>query len=522
MLGAALTITIVLLAAAVPFSSDSLRERIVATLSDRLNSDVTLGEVSLRLFPRMHAVGTDLVVRQRNRGDVPPLFTIKRFEVRADLAGLLRKRVAQVELEGLDIQIPPGRRDGTHEGVHPGSAIGTTEARVDERPASMLGEIEAGIVIDRVVTENARLTIISSKANKPGRVWDIHTLRMDKVGIGRPMPYHVTLTNAIPRGDIVTEGTFGPWQRDEPGDTPLDGSYTFDKADLSIFKGIAGTLSSRGAFHGTLDRIDAIGETETPDFTIRLSGRGFPLRTKFHSIIDGTNGDTILEKIEASFLESSLVASGSVLGETRTEKGRVVSLDVDMQRARLEDIMHMSVKSDNPPMTGTLKLKTTFRLPPGDTDISERLELEGDFEIASARFTNFDIQAKIQELSKRGRGVNAPAGADRVVSNFQGHFQLGGGVLRLPTLQFSVPGAVVRLAGNYALETQRLDFNGDLLMDAKVSETTTGIKSVLLKVVDPLFRQKDGTGSALPIKITGRRDAPQFGLDLRRALRRGR
>jgi hypothetical protein len=43
----------------------------------------------------------------------------------------------------------------------------------------------------------------------------------------------------------------------------------------------------------------------------------------------------------------------------------------------------------------------------------------------------------------------------------------------------------------------------------------------VLKVVDPLFKQKDGSGSAIPIKITGSRSAPDFGLDVRRVLRRG-
>jgi len=39
--------------------------------------------------------------------------------------------------------------------------------------------------------------------------------------------------------------------------------------------------------------------------------------------------------------------------------------------------------------------------------------------------------------------------------------------------------------------------------------------------VDPLFKQKDGSGSAIPIKIGGSRNAPDFGLDVRRVFRRG-
>jgi hypothetical protein len=44
---------------------------------------------------------------------------------------------------------------------------------------------------------------------------------------------------------------------------------------------------------------------------------------------------------------------------------------------------------------------------------------------------------------------------------------------------------------------------------------------VLLKVVDPLFKQKNGSGSAIPIKIAGSRSAPDFGLDVRRVFKRG-
>ena len=51
-------------------------------------------------------------------------------------------------------------------------------------------------------------------------------------------------------------------------------------------------------------------------------------------------------------------------------------------------------------------------------------------------------------------------------------------------------------------------------MDAKLSETVTGFKSLLLKMVDPFFR-KDGR-TVVPLKISGTRGDPQFGLDVRR------
>jgi hypothetical protein len=57
-------------------------------------------------------------------------------------------------------------------------------------------------------------------------------------------------------------------------------------------------------------------------------------------------------------------------------------------------------------------------------------------------------------------------------------------------------------------------------MDAKISQTVTGFKSVLLKIVDPLFG-KEGGGSSIPIKIEGTRNDPKFGLDMGRVFRRG-
>jgi hypothetical protein len=56
-------------------------------------------------------------------------------------------------------------------------------------------------------------------------------------------------------------------------------------------------------------------------------------------------------------------------------------------------------------------------------------------------------------------------------------------------------------------------------MDAKVSQTTTGWKSLLLNAVDPLFR-KDGR-TVIPIKITSTRSEPSFSMDVRRVFRRG-
>jgi hypothetical protein len=68
------------------------------------------------------------------------------------------------------------------------------------------------------------------------------------------------------------------------------------------------------------------------------------------------------------------------------------------------------------------------------------------------------------------------------------------------------------MTGNYSLDGQTFDFRGKARLDAKVSQMTTGWKSILLKPVDPFF-SKGGAGTEIPIRITGTESEPHFGLD---------
>jgi hypothetical protein len=165
-------------------------------------------------------------------------------------------------------------------------------------------------------------------------------------------------------------------------------------------------------------------------------------------------------------------------------------------------------------MTGGLTLTTKLEIPPGDQDVADKLKLDGAFNIVDGRFSNADVQRKINELSHRARARKADAPRRQVGSDFSGRFLLENGRLELRKLTFDVPGAIVELNGRYNLKSEMLNFAGTLFMDAKVSQTVSGWKSLLLKVVDPLFRKNGRT--VVPIKISGRRSQPEFGLDAKR------
>lgn len=77
----------------------------------------------------------------------------------------------------------------------------------------------------------------------------------------------------------------------------------------------------------------------------------------------------------------------------------------------------------------------------------------------------------------------------------------------------------MRLHGNYGLRSEQLNFRGELRLQVKLPQATHGIKSLLLKPIDPLFHKK-GAGTVLPIKVEGERSNPHFGLDVGRIFHR--
>jgi len=476
-----------------------LRDRFIEVLREHYASDVALERLDISLFPDIELVGTGLTLRYRGRTDVPPLIQIRKITIHTGFFGVLKEpyRARTVWLEGLQIHVPPPHHNGQPEQTRlsGGSRI----------PDFLIGE---------VVADGTQLIILTSKPGKEPLTFDILKLRLYSAGTNKPMKFRAILTNPTPPGLIQSGGSFGPWNRDEPSQTPVAGNYTFKDADLSVFRGIAGMLSSEGQYSGVLDQIAVEGTTDTPDFRVNISDHPVHLETQFSAVVDGTDGDTYLKAVNAHFLRTTLEARGKAEG-TSGARGKTIALDVAVREGPVEDLMYLAARG-KPPMTGAISFQTRFVLPPGEADIADRLHLNGSFRTGATEFTNPAVRQKIGALSRRAQGrpkeANEPA-AENVASRFRGHFVLKRGIVSFSRLSFDVPGATVNLDGTYGLRSEHLDFRGNLRMQAKLSQTQTGIKSFLLKAVDPFFKNEGG-GAVLPIKITGARDQPRFELNL--------
>jgi hypothetical protein len=419
-------------------------------------------------------------------------------------------RIAVVQLEGLNVDIPP-KPHLAH------AAAETSGAAPDSGKKPLLS-----FLIDSIDCKNAHLTIETSKPGKLPLEFAIDHVNLTHVSLGGSMQFDAQLTNPRPVGTIITSGSMGPWVVEDPGETPVTGSYHFEHADLAVFKGIAGVLNSTGKYQGVLRNLEVDGQTSTPDFRLTHFGTSLPLETQFHAIVDGTNGDTWLQPVRATLGQSRFTAEGKIVGVpagvlpngAAWPGGHEIALNVNVDAGRMEDFLRLVSKSGSPILTGALTLKTTLEIPPGTEPVQEKLKLNGKFVLEDAAFTSTKIQNEVGELSMRGQGQPKDAknaGSD-VRSAIESNFTMAGGVITLPNLKYTVPGAEIDLNGTYGVDGATLSFKGTAQMQATVSQMVGGWKGVLLKPADRLFK-KNGVGTEVPIHVDGTEQDPMFGVD---------
>jgi hypothetical protein len=419
-----------------------------------------------------------------------PLITIGKLIIRGSYFGILSRRLTRITAENMHVFIPS---------FGSGATFHTTPSK---------------ITIDEVVANGAVLEFALRKPDQQPLRFEIHEALLRDVGWKGALSYRVRVRNPEPPGQITASGKFGVWNINDPGQTPVSGEYKFDQADLSVYQGIAGVLSSAGKFSGVLAHIDIAGSTDTPDFEVQLGGHRVQLTTEFSAYVDAIRGDTFLKRVDAYFWRTHIVAEGSI-AESPGGQGKTALIDMRASNGRIEDILRLFVKADRPPMSGSVTLQARTEIPPGERPFLEKVKLRGGFGVEAGTFSKRDTQESVNKLSAEagGEGEKDASDPETVLTGLTGQVALEDHTARFSDLSFGVPGAFSRVHGTYNLISHRIDLHGRLRVDTKISNTTTGAKAILLKMMDPFFKKKR-KGEVLPVRISGTYEHPSFGLDL--------
>jgi hypothetical protein len=479
-----------------PFS----RDKVSSALGDTFRGTVTFERFYSTYFPFPGCVAEGVVLHVESRvPGLPPLATATRLKLQARYTDLLFRPgyVAHIRLDGLHIQVPPRGSISKSESANDGSSSRT-----------QVGE---------VIADGALLDVARAGSGSVLR-FNIHSATLNSLSRKGQLSYRVAFHNPLPPGEIHSTGHVGPWNSTSPAQTPVSGTYSFDNADLGVFKGIAGTLSSEGEFEGTLEHIDTHGTVAVPNFEVTHAGHPVPLRCEFRAVVNATNGDVFLGKVDTVLLRTALFASGRVTG-TPGHEGKTTSIDFTVKQGRIQDFLRLFVRAPNPPLSGETNFKGHVTVPPEGRPFLQEVRLDGEFGVSDGRFTSGDTQSKIDTLSERARGMKPDPQRDNnqdqddVISDLRGRVTLRNGVATLSDFYFEVPGAKAKTNGTYNLLNERVDLHGKLGTEAKFSQTTGGFKSVLLKPFDALFKGKHHA-AVVPVKLTGTYSNPQAGLDL--------
>ena len=111
--------------------------------------------------------------------------------------------------------------------------------------------------------------------------------------------------------------------------------------------------------------------------------------------------------MRATLIHSEITANGSVV-RVPEKQGHLITLDVVSPKARLEDLLQLSTKSNQPMMTGMVNLKTKLILPPGKVKVLDKLALDGEFTVSDGRFASSDVRDKLAAFSRHAQGQRLP------------------------------------------------------------------------------------------------------------------
>lgn len=413
--------------------------------------------------------------------------TIEKLTIEGSYSGILTKHIPRIIADGARVFIAP---------------FGT-EPEFNSQ--------QSKVVIDELIADGTGIEFAPKNPQEDSLRFDIHEASLKGVRWGGAIAYRLKFHNPNPPGEIAVAGKLGEWMEGHPDQTPISGDYTFDGADLGVYDGIGGKLASQGKFDGVLKHINVSGTTDVPDFEVTSSGHKIHLRTHFDAYVDGTKGDTFLNRVEARFNRTLIIAQGAIAG-SKGSPGKLTKIHFTEREGRIEDLLELFVSAPRPPMSGAISLDALATLPPGKQGFLDKIRLSGNFGVESGNFTQPDTQLDVDKLSAGARGQNKED-PENVVSNLQGSVDLVHAVATFSSLSYSIPGADATMHGVYNVANHRIDLHGNMRVATRISKTSTGVKSFVLKLMDPIFRKRK-KGEVVPVHIGGTYEKPEFGLDI--------
>lgn len=483
-----------------PFTQSAITQ----SLQQQSGGNVQIGSFRQFYLPSPGCVAENVTFHRTGDSSSQPFLTIQKLTILGSYPGLLTHHISTVRAEGFHVVVQTQPSS---------SASGGTEFNV--------GTIAPGLSIGKIIADNAVIEFPATADRAQALIFRLPKLTVHDLEDGKPLSYQATLQVPQPPMDLDVSGNFGPWRAGHGGASKMSGAYDLKSLDLGAFHDIGGILTSKGNFEGTLQHVTVSGKVDTPKFTVSSSGHPIDLKADYSATVNGLNGDVKVDAAQVRFAGTVIDTAGSVTGQDG-KQGKTAQFVLTSSKARVQDLLWIFISENKPPMTGPIIFHAKATVPPDNRPFLKKLVLQGDFGIANAQYPHESTQRTVDVLSARARGqadkvedIDAKIGSDtydpgRVLSNIRGHVVTTDAVAHLSDVMFDVPGASAKLNGTYNLISHQVDLSGHMHLESQLSKTTTGVKSVLLKVMEPFMKKGHHNESVIAIKIGGTWENPTY------------
>jgi hypothetical protein len=484
------------------YAQRNARGLAIRTLEHRLHCKVEIDQLHLSLSQGVEVSGSGLRIEsiESTEGQAHlavsgvPMLTVEGFHLRTTLAKLILQRPNSIEasVHGVVVTIPPAAY----------SASKDSDFRSVESSVSMLHSVAA---------TDARLILETGLPHKPPIEFDFREITLTGTGRNKPFAFYAVAVEPPPFGIVHATGHLGPWSARAPRQTPVDGAFRVDRVDMAAEPGLRGTLAR---FAGTIGFLTGDATADSPDFALDIGAHPVPLHAQVHLAVDHSTGDVTFNPATIHFLHTTAVATGT-LSKTLGIPGHNTDLNIAIEQGREEDILTLLSKT-KPLIDGALTFHGRLSVPPGTGSVSVKSRVTGMATIRSVIWNDPKLQQFVDSLSLRAQAEPKAAKAAPPIApaSLTEDVDIHDGILHATHIVYTLPpGATIVMDGTYPLTSDRLNFHGVARTAAKASEMTTGIKSLLLKPIDPMLG-KHGAGTEVPVRLTGDKTAPKFGLDL--------
>jgi heat shock protein HslJ len=299
---------------------NSYRGVIQTQLEGQLQRKVTLGKLTLGLFPLRLQVNEPVIGEDPAIASKEPFVRAAGLDVRVSLMSLLG---GNVQVQSLELRRPSVELVRTRQGVWNFSSIGPKPEPGDKGSSGGGASSATALALDRVVISDGQIAITDLQFNQPRAVYDHIDLELRDYRAGQP--FKIDLSAHLPgegAEEIRLSGNGGPIPDAGPAATPFKGKLTIREvgvAGLKQFLGASDALkNAAGSISGETDIASEAGEL-TAAGKLTLSGLryntvdvGYPITIDYDLASKVATGVLNVKKANLQLGSTALALAGAI------------------------------------------------------------------------------------------------------------------------------------------------------------------------------------------------------------------